>query len=207
MAQTDASRLEELQRHTEALRSGVQVEQIGTEAGTQLRRLLGLQDDALAAIYQNQILESIKFENMHERDDRVHYPHEKTFNWLIEDDETLENEATGMSKSETLDMHEMKSKSREPFMNCLSSSEGIFHISGKLGSGKSTLMKLLCTHGQTRLELEKWAGNRSLLITQFFFWTAGTEMQKSLDGLYRSLLYDILHAFPELIKNVLPNCC
>ncbi|KAK2472289.1 hypothetical protein H9L39_16169 [Fusarium oxysporum f. sp. albedinis] len=205
MAQTDASRLEELQRHTEALRSGVQVEQIGTEAGTQLRRLLGLQDDALAAIYQNRILESIKFENMHERDDRVHYPHEKTFNWLIEDDETLENEATGMSKSETLDMHEMKSKSRELFINWLSSSEGIFHISGKLGSGKSTLMKLLCRHGQTRLELEKWAGNRSLLITQFFFWTPGTEMQKSLDGLYRSLLYDILYAFPELIKNVLPN--
>ncbi|EGU79652.1 hypothetical protein FOXB_09819 [Fusarium oxysporum f. sp. conglutinans Fo5176] len=205
MAQTDASRLEELQRHTEALRSGVQVEQIGTEAGTQLRRLLGLQDDALAAIYQNRILESIKFENMHERDDRVHYPHEKTFNWLIKDDETLENEATRMSKSETLDMHEMKSKLRELFMNWLSSSEGIFHISGKLGSGKSTLMKLLCTHGQTRLELEKWAGNRSLLITQFFFWTPGTEMQKSLDGLYRSLLYDILHAFPELIKNVLPN--
>ncbi|KAM5369188.1 hypothetical protein BFJ66_g5092 [Fusarium oxysporum f. sp. cepae] len=205
MAQTDASRLEELQRHIEALRSGVQVEQIGTEACTQLRRLLGLQDDALAAIYQNRILESIKFENMHERDDRVHYPHEKTFNWLVEDDETPENEATGMSKSETLDMHEMKSKSRELFMNWLSSSEGIFHISGKLGSGKSTLMKLVCTRGQTRLELEKWAGNRSLLITQFFFWKPGTEMQKSLDGLYRSLLYDILHAFPELIKNVLPN--
>ncbi|KAJ4110844.1 hypothetical protein NW760_006424 [Fusarium oxysporum] len=205
MAQTDASRLEELQRHIETLRSGVQVEQIGTEAGTQLRRLLGLQDDAFAATYQNRILESIKFENMHERDGRVHYPHEKTFNWLVEDDETLENEATGMSKSETLDMHEMKSKSREIFMNWLSSSEGIFHISGKLGSGKSTLMKLLCTHGQTRLELEKWAGNRSLLITQFFFWKPGTEMQKSLDGLCRSLLYDILHAFPELIKNVLPN--
>jgi hypothetical protein len=163
MAQTDASRLEELQRHIEALRSGVQVEQIGTEASTQLRRLLGLQDDAIAAIYQNRILESIRFENMHERDDRVHYPHEQTFNWLVEDDETFEDESTEMSRSDMLEMYEMKLNSRNLFVKWLSSPEGIFHISGKLGSGKSTLMKLLCTHTQNRLELEKWAGKVSLI--------------------------------------------
>jgi hypothetical protein len=48
-------------------------------------------------------------------------------------------------------------------------------------------------------------GSRSLLITQFFFWNPGSEMQKSLNGLYRSFLYDILHAYPALIRKVLPE--
>jgi hypothetical protein len=47
---------------------------------------------------------------------------------------------------------------REKWTNWLSSGNGIFHIAGKLGSGKSTLMKLLCNHPQTRVALQKWAG-------------------------------------------------
>ncbi|SCN64776.1 related to small s protein [Fusarium fujikuroi] len=204
MALEDASRLAELQRHIESLENGVQVDQMGTEAMIQLQRLLHLQNEALTIIYQNRILESIRFESMHERDDRVHYPHEHTFNWLVEEHRT-ENEATGLSKSDSLEMHNMKLMSRKLFMGWLSSPEGIFHVSGKLGSGKSTLMKLLCTHEQTRIGLEKWAGNKSLLITQFFFWKPGTELQKPLNSLYRSLLYDILQAHPKLTRDALPN--
>jgi ABC-type molybdenum transport system ATPase subunit/photorepair protein PhrA len=46
----------------------------------------------------------------------------------------------------------------ESFGNWLSSGNGIFHIAGKLGSGKSTLMKFLCDHQKTKTELQKWAG-------------------------------------------------
>jgi len=53
---------------------------------------------------------------------------------------------------------EAKSYARESLLNWLSSGTGIFHISGKLGSGKSTLMKYLCEHDNTKLLLEKWAG-------------------------------------------------
>jgi hypothetical protein len=52
---------------------------------------------------------------------------------------------------------------REPFLHWLSAGNGIFHISGKLGSGKSTLMKFLCDHGRTTAELQKWAGMYSVL--------------------------------------------
>lgn len=48
------------------------------------------------------------------------------------------------------------------FLNWLSDGNGIFHITGKLGSGKSTLMKFLCDHERTKLEFEKWAGKPSL---------------------------------------------
>lgn len=51
---------------------------------------------------------------------------------------------------------------REKWINWLSSGNGIFHIAGKLGSGKSTLMKFLCDHPQTKVALQKWAGMVSL---------------------------------------------
>ena len=47
---------------------------------------------------------------------------------------------------------------RTTFVNWLSTGNGIFHIYGKLGSGKSTLMKFLCDHPRTESELQKWAG-------------------------------------------------
>lgn len=47
---------------------------------------------------------------------------------------------------------------RTTFMNWLSTGRGIFHIYGKLGSGKSTLMKYLCDNPRTESELRKWAG-------------------------------------------------
>jgi hypothetical protein len=53
---------------------------------------------------------------------------------------------------------ETKRLAREKLLSWLSEGEGIFHISGKLGSGKSTLMKFLCTRRGTKMELRKWAG-------------------------------------------------
>jgi len=53
------------------------------------------------------------------------------------------------------------------FLRWLSSGDGIFHIAGKLGSGKSTLMKFLCEHPCTIWQLQKWAGMspKSLIFT------------------------------------------
>lgn len=160
VAQNDASRLEELKGHIETLKEGVQVEQIGTEVCDQVRRLLGLQEDALAAVYQQRILRSMRFDGMHERDDRVHLPHESTFEWLLEEYEPADQEKSqpAQNTTEEEEIIAVKLKSRTIFLNWLSSPEGIFHISGKLGSGKSTLMKLLYTHPQTRTQLQKWAG-------------------------------------------------
>jgi hypothetical protein len=41
----------------------------------------------------------------------------------------------------------------ESLIHWLSSGNRIYHISGKLGSGKSTLMKFLCEHKRTKAEL------------------------------------------------------
>lgn len=46
----------------------------------------------------------------------------------------------------------------EPLMHWLSKSSGIFHIAGKIGSGKSTLMKFLVDHDEVNKKLQEWAG-------------------------------------------------
>ncbi|EXF84611.1 hypothetical protein CFIO01_04779 [Colletotrichum fioriniae PJ7] len=82
---------------------------------------------------------------------------------------------------------------------------GIFHISGKPGAGKSTLMKYLCQSHATESYLEGWAGEKKLISANFFFWKLGSTAQKSLDGLLRALIYFILEQAPALLETVFPK--
>ncbi|RFU32608.1 hypothetical protein B7463_g3712, partial [Scytalidium lignicola] len=98
-----------------------------------------------------------------------------------------------------------KAAARKVLLDWLSFGNGIFHISGKLGSGKSTIMKYLCEHQSTTVMLKRWAAGRNLVFANFFFWKPGSSLQKSLTGLFRSLLHDILQTSCELIPYVLPD--
>ncbi|KAM0285156.1 hypothetical protein ACHAQH_001585 [Verticillium albo-atrum] len=80
--------------------------------------------------------------------------------------------------------------SRQRFRRWLRSDNGVFHISGRAGSGKSTLMKLICQDQTLRDMLDIWAGTKKLIFAHFFFWRSGTDLQRSLEGLYRSLLFN-----------------
>ncbi|KAI1101377.1 hypothetical protein F4804DRAFT_13407 [Jackrogersella minutella] len=82
---------------------------------------------------------------------------------------------------------------------------GICWISGKAGSGKSTLMKYLFQHRETKRLLSQWAGHTPCYAYHFFFWNMGTHEQKSQEGLARALLYHILSNHPSLIAEVLPS--
>ncbi|RMJ11812.1 hypothetical protein CDV36_008534 [Fusarium kuroshium] len=82
---------------------------------------------------------------------------------------------------------------------------GIYWISGKAGSGKSTLMKYLHSHPRTHSLLREWAGASSYTLVDFFFLNLGTEEQKSFEGLSRALLYQLLKPNPSLIHQALPG--
>ncbi|KND93066.1 hypothetical protein TOPH_02094 [Tolypocladium ophioglossoides CBS 100239] len=82
---------------------------------------------------------------------------------------------------------------------------GAFHISGKAGSGKSTMMKLIYNHAETTRCLRAWAGQRTLVTAMFFFWNPENQLQMSLDGLYRSILFLVLRQCPHLIPEVVPD--
>ncbi|KAK1974197.1 hypothetical protein LZ30DRAFT_423343 [Colletotrichum cereale] len=73
----------------------------------------------------------------------------------------------------------------------LSQHRGFLRISGKPGAGKSTLMKF--AFDETRRSLP--AGKA---IASFFFHARGDELEKTIFGLYRSLLVPLLESFPDL---------
>lgn len=87
----------------------------------------------------------------------------------------------------------------------LEQENGIYWIEGKPGSGKSTLMKFLLSDNRTTKMLRRWSGPSELIVASHFFWSAGTVLQKSQEGLFRALLYQIFTQCPEIIRKVCPR--
>jgi hypothetical protein len=188
--ESNADELASLQKNVDALRSGVKLTEIGPDVEQQLCKLLDISDTALQAIMQYRILNSVSFGEMHRRFDSVAHANHATFEWILEE--------TPGKNAETLEI-------KASFRDWLLSGSGIFHIAGKLGSGKSTLMKFLCSDHRTTDFLETWAAGKQLVIARFFFWKPGTEMENSINGLVRTLLYDVLKQCPELLSLVFPE--
>jgi hypothetical protein len=145
---------------------------------------------------------------MDERYDDVAEAHDKTFKWIFDSPDGHDNsDDSSDDNSDDMIPHIPKeiSEARDNFVEWIKHGNGIFHISGKPGSGKSTLMKYLCRQEETRRCLDIWAADKSLVFGKFFFWNPGTTLQKSLRGLIRGLLYSILSNSPELIPLAFPK--
>jgi hypothetical protein len=103
------------------------------------------------------------------------------------------------------DERDLRQNTRDSFLTWLRSDSQIYHISGKAGSGKSTLMKFLCNNPRVKQELDNWAGKKKLIFAPFFFWNSGEKLQMSLQGLFRSLLFETLKQGPALIPEIFPS--
>jgi hypothetical protein len=91
------------------------------------------------------------------------------------------------------------------FVTWLRLSQGIYWIRGKPGSGKSTLMKYIFNHQRTQeLFHEGITGPTHRLLSGFFFHDRGSYMQKSIEGLLHSVLYQVLREVPEFAKMIFP---
>jgi hypothetical protein len=174
---------------------------------------------------ENKILERLAFTSMYSRESNIDNAESGTFTWMVDEesqraedrsDSCLESEESGEKHDErrgkTGRYEEEKKKqdalrkcTREKFLTWLSSGRHIFHISGKAGSEKSTLMKFLSKSSRVKKGLESWAGGRPLIFARFFFWNSGDETQMSLVGLYRSLLFETCRQIPSLIPRLFPE--
>ncbi|KAJ4311221.1 hypothetical protein N0V94_008060 [Neodidymelliopsis sp. IMI 364377] len=123
------------------------------------------------------LLSELRFEEMKFRHAKISEVHPTTYDWIFE----------------------------EKFQSWVRSADPIFWVSGKPGSGKSTLMKYIVDSNRTARLLEDWSGVHKLVIAKYFFWINGVALQRSQEGLLRTLLYDILHQCPELIRHALPD--
>ena len=132
--------------------------------------------------HRQRFLETLCFPEIHRRQDTVSEAYQKTFQWVYEPD------AIGGSA------HRWDS-----IVQWFERGDGIYWISGKAGSGKSTLMKYICQDSRSLDLLKVWSGAKEVLSPTFFFWNAGTSLQKSTEGLVRSVLYQILQRSPALV--------
>ena len=81
--------------------------------------------------------------------------------------------------------------------------DGVYWISGKPGSGKSTLVDHLVNNPRTKSELGQ-RNNMAWTILHFYFdFRGGQGISNSFEGLLRSLLYQLVEAMPQLeVKGV-----
>ncbi|KAI0440298.1 hypothetical protein F4803DRAFT_527827 [Xylaria telfairii] len=88
------------------------------------------------------------------------------------------------------------------FRQWLREDTSMYWVSGKAGSGKSTLMAHIVEDERTHEELNLWRDGRTLNVLSFFFWRAGTQLQNSVPGLLRSLLYQLCRLHPAIADNI-----
>ncbi|KAF3903466.1 hypothetical protein ABW20_dc0105730 [Dactylellina cionopaga] len=129
----------------------------------------------------------LKFLTIDDRHSAIPEAHRRTFEWIWTDQDRplLRNWSN--------------------FWKWLTTGKGVYWISGKAGSGKSTLMKYIHHEARTSQGLQQWAENTEFVTAAFFFWNGGSPMQKSLLGLLQSMLYEILLQKPNLKEKVFPE--
>lgn len=138
--------------------------------------------------YCQRFLESLWFPEIYRRQENIHEAHEKTFQWIYEPDKTTQW--------------------WDNFVYWLQNGQHTYWIHGKAGSGKSTLMNYIYQDDRTAASLKAWSGSKELLMPGFFFWNAGQALEKSSEGLLRSLIYQLLKKFPSLTPSsqiILPS--
>ncbi|KAF2994707.1 hypothetical protein E8E13_003077 [Curvularia kusanoi] len=135
------------------------------------------------------ILSRLRFVRFEDRSLQISSAHEKTLTWLF-----------GSHSNR------IEHSSSTTFVEWLKSDDSLYWVTGRPGSGKSTLMKFLGSHQSTKEQLKVWAEDDGVVIAEYFFWDAGkNELQKSQEGLLRSLLYQILRQYPDQIRLVFPG--
>ena len=137
---------------------------------------------------KTRLLLHLRFPAIHDRKERIATAIKDTFEWIY-------------SKQVPSAGH----LPWNPFVHWLESNSGLYWIAGKAGCGKSTLMKFLHLDPRTEEHLRVWVRESRLLIAGHFFWNSGNSVQMSVEGLVRTLLYEVATQVPNMLPNLFPN--
>lgn len=130
------------------------------------------------------------FAQMNDRECDIDTAHKATFKWALQPRKAPKTSTTP----------------RPNLAKFLRERDGLFWIQGKLGSGKSTLMKYMWRSPLLDDHLRAWAKGKPLYRAAFFFTKKGTsELQKSLQGLYRTLLAHLIRSDVSLSRIAFPH--
>ncbi|KAJ3544739.1 hypothetical protein NM208_g2898 [Fusarium decemcellulare] len=184
----------------------------GPLAGIKLL-LMQLQSDAQRIPVEHRILRQLIFSEMDARRTQIHSADSTTCGWILENPGFQEPELTWAPYGWYGPNHRWPAKSipktdreeaRHAFCTWLEKGQNVFHISGNAGCGKSTLVKYVARHEETEALLSTWAGDKTLVVADFYFWAGGSRLQATISGLQRSLLFEVLRSCRELMPKVFP---
>ena len=133
-------------------------------------------------IRYERFIDSLRFDDIHVRENEVSQSHSETFGWVYDD------------------------HVESPWDNLkawLESGQSIYWINGKAGSGKSTFMKFLVKDERTSKALDIWSGGQACMILTFYFWLSGTRFQRSMKGFLCSLIYQIVSTNEIVLAGIL----
>jgi hypothetical protein len=182
-----------------------------SELQISINRRKGLEDCFISAL---------SYFGMEDREERIAEAHIKTVQWIFADGVLDSSTATDNQVSYVEGHHEVRWSN---FKSWLESDKQLYWITGKAGSGKSTLMKFICSQpaypeptseralrqskllGRCKKHLMKWAAGDNLVIASFYFWNSGEQLQMSRRGFLLSLLSQILRQIPQLIPLASPS--
>ncbi|KAK7973504.1 hypothetical protein PG988_007638 [Apiospora saccharicola] len=160
-----------------------------TELSDQMQRLALAMDNlkvkGIEADSSQQLLKKLHFTSISTRERKIEEAHEGTFKWLASPDVQVNHLSSCLH-----------------FITWLRDGDGVFWIHGKPGSGKSTFMKYVFAQESVAEHLQHWAEGCQLVKASFYFWYSGHPLQRSLEGLLRTLLFEILRHVPDVIPSI-----
>ncbi|UKZ78937.1 hypothetical protein TrVFT333_006684 [Trichoderma virens FT-333] len=136
------------------------------------------------------IAKGIQFNNIQKREDAISKSLLNTYSWIFQEEP---------SKKDGMPMWNSFPKWLKD------DSHKVYWVTGKPGSGKSTLMKLIMRENFLRNKLSQSLGQLRLLLVKYYAWLAGTTLQKSLDGLKKTIIIQALEQYPELTPALTPR--
>lgn len=142
----------------------------------------------------DRLLKSLKYQTMNERRNQIEHPHTETFEWIFGGAPASAHQLAGKPQSEFDGDFERIRKATVAFIEwARDPSSPTFWISGKPGSGKSTLMKFLAENPRTLelLDSASPAASRTAVLSHYI-WSAGQPIEATVKGLLCSILHQML---------------
>ncbi|KAI6352018.1 hypothetical protein MCOR25_009598 [Pyricularia grisea] len=190
-----------------------------------LRRLLCSLADELNSLIPNsqgatdkqreKLVQSFKFPQMNDRRNKVVDSYSDTFYWIFKRDDQI-NAAVETAHAQMCyhwySVDNCPSRGRHPrhcdsFSDWIQSESNLYWLSGKPGSGKSTLVNFILQDSRTQEFLDRWKPG-AITISHFFWKASSSSMQKNMKGMFCSLLHQLAFQneyVQHLVMSRIPN--
>lgn len=189
----------------EAERTSEAVELVGQKVD----RLTALEGAQMGERVRERFLESLKYPGLNQRRNQIESAHKDTLAWIFVGDNHESqpgknlHEGTHTKREDHPDEDLLNGIKWDSFSNWLKSTDTVYWISGKPASGKTTAVKYILEDERTKKHLNIWCPGCA--IVSHYFWLPGSPMQRNMEGLLSSLLYQLLENNPNASMQVMSS--